>query len=383
MLAEIQILMLGLDKQNTETNGVIRMADFWYVVLISSLAYISLVLPSGLFWAEDDQDGKPIKSRCLTLLLKESIVLVLVCIVLFPTYFFLRYAFIPITTQTCVAADDGVFVDATLEVTSADVTCPTIADTHTLTVEVPFAVYAITLMTVVGWSLLVWFLPVGMWAYPFDNVGAFVMRPKPMKPEDFKKAKAKLATTMEALMLKGKELVELKSKAADEEQGKGKPFQRFMAKRKLTSEQHKFETNCSLAEAEFNKLDSIAAYSSRVEPCRFVCYLIFGILMGIASLIFVIHIFCYLVTMLKNGVPSDPFLNSMLSKVEASVVQFAAIPMLIISGYYFLFCAQKGNIKLGMRFLFVSFYPIAKKETFANSFFVNCIVLSLYSVAVT
>jgi hypothetical protein len=36
-----------------------------------------------------------------------------------------------------------------------------------------------------------------------------------------------------------------------------------------------------------------------------------------------------------------------------------------------------------MRFLFVSFYPIAPKETYSNSFFANCIVLNLYTVAVT
>ena len=37
------------------------------------------------------------------------------------------------------------------------------------------------------------FLPVGMWAYPFEYVGLFVWRPKPMKPEEFKKKKQELA----------------------------------------------------------------------------------------------------------------------------------------------------------------------------------------------
>jgi len=53
-------------------------------------------------------------------------------------------------------------------------------------------------------------LPTGMWAYPFDNVGAWITRPKPMKPDEFNKAKSDLARTMEILLNKGRELVELK-----------------------------------------------------------------------------------------------------------------------------------------------------------------------------
>lgn len=321
------------------------------------------------------------KSRCLSLLMKESIVIVVICITLFPTYAFLRYSFIPVSAQTCIATEPGVFINASLEVTAANFVCNTMSDT--LTVKVNFPIYAITIMTVIGWCMLVWFLPVGMWAYPFDNIGAWVTRPKPMKPDEFSKAKTHLALTMEALMKKGKELVDLKTQSLEEEGGKGKPLRRFLAKRKLVAEQHKFENNCSIAEAEFNKLDSIAAYASKVEPCRFFFYLVLGIVMAIWSLMFIVHIFCYLVALKPSGVASNPFYNQMLSLIETSAVQFAAIPIFILCGYYFLFCAHKGNIKLGMRFLFVTFYPIAKKETFVNSFFANCIVINLYSVAVT
>ena len=54
------------------------------------------------------------------------------------------------------------------------------------------------------------FLPVGMWAYPFEYVGLFVWRPKPMKPEEFNKKKQELAQQVESLMKKGKELFEVK-----------------------------------------------------------------------------------------------------------------------------------------------------------------------------
>ena len=194
-------------------------------------------------------------------------------------------------------------------------------------------------MTVCGWAMLIWFLPSGMWGYAFDYIGMWIHRPKPMSPEQFTKAKTDLAQTIEILLKKGRELVEVKQQTLNEGKGKGRPLKRFLAKRKLNNEQHSFETNCQLIEAEFNKLDSVAAYASRVEPCKFFCYLLFGILMAIASLVFMTHIFCYLVVFKANGTPYNPFFNRMLSLIEASKVSFAAIPIFIIMGYYFLFCA--------------------------------------------
>jgi hypothetical protein len=105
--------------------------------------------------------------------------------------------------------------------------------------------------------------------------------------------------------------------------------------------------------------------------------------MGILSILFIVHIFCYLVVFNQFKVSSQPFFNNMLAMMEDSVMSFAAIPIFLLMGYYFLFCAHKGNIKLGMRFLFVTFYPVSPKETYVSSFFANCIVMNLYSVAVT
>jgi hypothetical protein len=99
--------------------------------------------------------------------------------------------------------------------------------------------------------------------------------------------------------------------------------------------------------------------------------------MGVASLVFVIHVYCYLI------VGSDPFFNNMFVLIDKSSVSFASIPVLILIGYYLLLAAHKGQIKMGMRLMLVKFYPILPKETFVNAFFANCIVLNVYSVAVT
>ena len=84
----------------------------------------------------------------------------------------------------------------------------------------------------------------------------------------------------------------------------------------------------------------------------------FGIIMAILSLLFMTHIFCYIVSLKVNKIPSNAFLNNMLVRMENSQVMFAVIPTFILLCYYFLFVAHKGSVALGMRFFFVSFYPI-------------------------
>ena len=64
LIAEIQVLLIGLDAQNTQTNGSILMADFWYVILMTSLVYMTLVLPAGLFYSEDDETEEKTPVSC-------------------------------------------------------------------------------------------------------------------------------------------------------------------------------------------------------------------------------------------------------------------------------------------------------------------------------
>lgn len=69
-----------------------------------------------------------------------------------------------------------------------------------------------------------------------------------------------------------------------------------------------------IAEEEFKKLDAIAAYNSNVEPLKFVFYLLFGLTMGIFSVIFIIQIFTSML-ILKGDQVTNYFLNNMLFKI--------------------------------------------------------------------
>ena len=71
--------------------------------------------------------------------------------------------------------------------------------------------FAITVMTTVGWFLLCFFLPTGMWAFAFNWIGAWAQRPKPMKEDEFNRAKQELAIKVQKLLTKGKELLKDKT----------------------------------------------------------------------------------------------------------------------------------------------------------------------------
>ena len=138
--------------------------------------------------------------------------------------------------------------------------------------------------------------------------------------------------------------------------------------------------NCILAEKEFQKLDDIAQYNRKVEPLKYTCKLILAIILFILSVLVIIHTFCY-VALKVDGREVEPFLNDIVETLELSVLGFMATCILVLVGLFIVVAALNGNIKLGLRFFFISFYPVVPKETFVNSFMANCMVLNLWMTA--
>jgi LMBR1 domain-containing protein 1 len=118
-----------------------------------------------------------------------------------------------------------------------------------------------------------------------------------------------------------------------------------------------FESNCILAEREFTTLDNTAQYRKKVEPCWYVLKLILGILCLLISLILIVHLFLY-VLLKVDGKSVKPFLNTVLEDIENSNASFFATVLFAFIGYYFMICAIKGNVKLGLRFFCFTFYPM-------------------------
>ena len=50
------MLILPLDVANTKENTNFHMMVMWYIVFMSSLFYMTVVLPFGLFYTETDEE---------------------------------------------------------------------------------------------------------------------------------------------------------------------------------------------------------------------------------------------------------------------------------------------------------------------------------------
>ena len=171
---------------------------FWFIVYLSSLFYICVALPYGLFFAETDEE-KDYKWRVCSAFKNTVILMVLISCVLFPAYAFMKYTYIPVEAVTC-SMDQRVspFIDAAKVVTLESSICK--MTKLKMQVAVSFPIFSITAMTSVGWLFLCFFLPTGMQALPFDLIGSYVLRPKPMKEDEFNRSKAELAKKVQQLL---------------------------------------------------------------------------------------------------------------------------------------------------------------------------------------
>lgn len=115
--------------------------------------------------------------------------MVLISIVVFPLYLSINYSYFPITVFTCDAEDSLTFIGANIDQTISTCTSQDVE----IKVRVGFQVFMLSLMTFLGWFLLMIFLPTGMQAIPFDYGSQWVNRPRPMGRDEFDRSKAQLA----------------------------------------------------------------------------------------------------------------------------------------------------------------------------------------------
>ena len=53
-------------------------------------------------------------------------------------------------------------------------------------------IFVASLLSFLGWLMISFFLPTGMWAFVFEYIAEFVTRPKKMEDDEFNRQKADL-----------------------------------------------------------------------------------------------------------------------------------------------------------------------------------------------
>ena len=66
----------------------------------------------------------------------------------------------------------------------------------------------------------------------------------------------------------------------------------------------------------------------------------------------------YLILENEKGFPLHPFLNKVIIYLETSYFDFVGIAVFGGLALFLIWCVMKGNIKLGTRFMIISFHPM-------------------------
>jgi hypothetical protein len=206
-----------------------------------------------------------------------------------------------------------------------------------------------------------------------------------MNEAEFKKDKDLLSREIKSMLTDGNSIYKDKT-LNDQKYAESKFMSKFSAwkdQRALNKRQQEFEVNCMIIESKFDRLNQISQYKLKVEPLRYTCNFILGVLTAIVGLVIFIHLWVA-GTLRNDGRQLDPYLNTMLESIYGtSNWSFMSILVFLFFGYYLLLATMQGNIKFGLRFFSLNFYPLVPGETFVNSFMVNALMMNIYMYSLT
>ena len=72
--------------------------------------------------------------------------------------------------------------------------------------KIGFPQYVMGIYTFIGWLMVMFFLPTGMWAFVFENIAEFVQRPRQITDKEFEEKRDLLQKNVGKLLQIGKKL---------------------------------------------------------------------------------------------------------------------------------------------------------------------------------
>ena len=203
-----------------------------------------------------------------------------------------------------------------------------------------------------------------------------------MDEKEFKKKKDLLTRKIEFMLGKGRGLYEAKMKFDEDKakkSGDGRNvFSSLMKSRGLEKQQHEFEANCIITEREFQCLHKVAQYNKKVEPCRYIARFILG-LVGIIIFFVIFTQMWTGATLRSGGKIKSPYLSRDLELLymDKNWSFLSIVGFCFFAGYMY-YATFLGNVKFGLRFFSITFYPMVPGETFTNSLIINVFFMNLW-----
>lgn len=234
----------------------------------------------------------------------------------------------------------------------------TTADDVTIDITCSFVVYAVCIVSILGWVFFLVFGGGGLFTLPFDWILQCCFRPRIPSKREFFEYKAKLKRDTEQLL---KVIEEKKrdctSRIASEDESK-KSFNR--KERKELKKIRQQVQDCVDDFENVRYVENPDDYNVLAPYCKGI----FGVIFLLLALVFIAHLL-YTIILGEGHFLADAF-----------VAMDGFVPFLG-AGFYGVFIVYlavstiKGSVKIGTKFLLFEFYPMNEKATLPNAMLFN------------
>ncbi|RNF11739.1 LMBR1 domain-containing protein 1 [Trypanosoma rangeli] len=226
-------------------------------------------------------------------------------------------------------------------------------------IGVSFFTYCVGIMCFLGWIAFFFYGGVGLVSFPIGLICSFVRRTKAISGSRFAEEMAIIAAKSDALLELSLEM------------------QRKCRGSITASQRNKINilrNETYILEAQQEQL--IWAYT-KAGGSPFVVYgrLMLGIISSVISVAWLLHIFVY------NTFDASPFLNGILTSLDGTFAFFGVIAYGVFV-FYLMWVTFEGQMRLGMRLVFLQIHPLKPHDTTLNSLLFNVALCLLTTPAV-
>jgi LMBR1 domain-containing protein 1 len=238
----------------------------------------------------------------------------------------------------------------------------------TLNVFVSIFVFIIALVSVFGHLVFIVCGGFGLTALPVSLIKAFIDKPRRVRGEEFLERKSLITERSEKLIEIGKRLTESQEKG--------------LATRADRATYKEFQAATYQLENDWKVLHSsyFDAGGSIIYPfIKLIC----GIVLLCLSLLWILHIFLYMVVPPPYG-PLSPFLNALFVILDNATSEFPMIGAVcyMTMTFYLLACVLAGAALLARIVPFITIHPLVYRDTMMSSILFNVGLFLFSSVTV-
>eukprot|EP01006_Ploeotia_vitrea_P022926 TRINITY_DN55354_c0_g1_i2.p1 TRINITY_DN55354_c0_g1~~TRINITY_DN55354_c0_g1_i2.p1 ORF type:complete len:395 (-),score=166.08 TRINITY_DN55354_c0_g1_i2:455-1639(-) len=341
-LAFASVLVLPYDVSNSRgEGGGLRVDILWQIIYMLVAIMVTVLIPFAFFFYESDVDREEAQKCCTgqfwTAFRMTAAFFVVFSLVLIIMWAVLNEAQIPVKR---IAQDVNLLVASTDSFKNTNCGSGCLETTFTWELPVTFPVYVIAFLSWLGWWFFSTFVGVGLVSLPLDLINEWRTRPEPMTTQEYYTQRNQLGKRAKRLMEIGKQI----EKEQSEPGSRSRKVRRAEA-RVLT----RFEQAYYFLKRDFDLLE-VSHKLKGGNPLWYFMKLVLGVMGGILSITWVIHIGLFMFP----EQPVHPFLNQFF--IELEEVGGGGFPLFGIAAFglysfWLIWCCVMGNFKLGIRFL--------------------------------